>query len=166
MQATFEDVISPESLDEAYAVMVDTEQRICNMNIAMQVAALNAGNPDLAEKIAQRWMEFSQEMEKNPVFSNSESFVSGGRDAVKAYESVMSDMMGLANQDPQTRGQITNNPEIMTEFLRGRAGVFHGARQMNSLFDAVEKDLESAGLVREAALQEDLGPLASPRLFS
>lgn len=153
-QASFDEVISPYSLESVGNTMMDIEERIGNMSISLQTAALNAGNQELADKIAQRWQEFSKEMEGNNTFKAPEIFVSGARSAMSSYQQVIKDISDMAMGDYSTRRELIQNPELSIDVVRAKAGLFNGTREVNSVLTAVEGDLKAAGLIKEAGLNE------------
>ena len=149
----FEDVIAPESIEEAGLLMREMQDRIFAFSSHAQTAAMNAGNYELAEAIAERWTEFSQRMEGNKTFHSYDTFVMGARDAMEAYKDVIGDIHRMLLEDPNSMHELRYDSEGMASLGRARAGVaFYVNNQMDSLIDAVEVDLQNAGLVRDANL--------------
>ena len=151
---TFDDVIAPESLSEAGDLMMEIEDRILAFYVSAHEAALDAGNFDLADKIDQRFAEFDQAMANNKTFNSSDTFVSGAREAMAEYGDIVGDMHQLLLSDPQAIHELRHGSEGdgITNLGRAKGAIaVYSNQQFDSLVDAVEGDLEAAGLVQEAA---------------
>lgn len=153
---TFDDVIAPESIEEAGYLMLEIEDRIFDFSISAQQAAMDAGNFELAEEIDRRWSEFSRDMEDNQIFSKAETFVLGAREAMTSYEDVVRDIHKMLLSDPVSIHELRHGSggEGITNLGRAKAGIAHYSQgQFDGLIDAVEGDLEREGLIRDASVE-------------